>query len=251
MDLGIAGRRALVMGASSGLGQASAAALVAEGAQVAIASRSHELINAAREQVGAAAAFTFDVAHLDAVPGFVADVERALGGPLDILVCNTGGPPAGPDVLGFTRTEWTDAHRDLVLAPMAFLEAVVPGMRARGWGRVVNIVSTVAREPNPALALSAVHRAGILAAFKTVSDQAAPDGVTLNSVLPGMIGTGRLETLFGSPEAVTATAQATVPMGRVGTTAEFAAVVAFLCSAPASYVTGTAIAVDGGRSRAT
>ncbi len=250
MDLNIAGRRALVLGASSGLGRASAGVLVAEGALVAVASRSAERIEEAGAAVGAAAALAFDVGDLDGVPAFVAQVETVLGGPLDILVCNTGGPPAGPDALGFPRSAWVDAHRDLVLAPVAFLEAVVPGMRERGWGRVVNIVSTAAREPNPALVLSNSHRAAALATFKTVSDQVARDGVTVNSVLPGLIGTDRLTALLGSTEAIEAAAAAAVPTGRVGTPDEFGSVVGFLCSAQASYVTGVAIAVDGGRSRA-
>ena len=250
MDLQLEGRRALVLGASSGLGRASAAALVAEGARVAVASRSPERIAEAGAAVGAHAALPFDVEDLDAIPAFVTTVEDALGGPLDVLVCNTGGPPAGPDALGFPREQWVDAHRSLVLAPMAFVERVVPGMRERGWGRIVNVVSTAAREPSPVLMLSNTHRAAALAAFKTISDQVAADGVTLNSVLPGFIGTDRLEALLGSPENIAEAARAVVPMRRVGTPEEFAAAVAFLCSGPASYVTGTALAVDGGRSRA-
>jgi 3-oxoacyl-[acyl-carrier protein] reductase len=250
MDLGISGKRALVLGASAGLGRASAAGLVAEGATVALASRSAERIEAARADVGGAAAFAFDVADVEGIPAFVATVEERLGGPLDILVCNTGGPPAGPDALGFTADQWRDAHRDLVLAPVTFLETVVPGMRERGWGRIVNIVSTAAREPAPQLVLSNSHRSAILATFKTVADQVAADGVTLNSVLPGLIGTDRLEALIGTPEQIAQVARAVVPAGRVGTPEEFAAAVVFLCSAPASYVTGTALAVDGGRSSA-
>jgi 3-oxoacyl-[acyl-carrier protein] reductase len=250
MDLGLIDRRVLVLGASSGLGRATAAAFVDEGARVAVASRSPDRIAATAEEVGAAAAFAFDVSDLDAIPGFVEKVEDALGGPLDVLICNTGGPPAGPDALGFPREEWVEAHRTLILAPMAFVETVIPGMRERGWGRIVNIVSTVAKEPSPALMLSNTHRAGILAAFKTVSDQVAADGVTLNSVLPGFIGTDRLSSLLGSQENIDAMAQAVVPARRVGTPEEFAAVVTFLGSDAASYVTGTALAVDGGRSRA-
>jgi 3-oxoacyl-[acyl-carrier protein] reductase len=250
MDLGIAGRRALVLGASSGLGRASAVALAREGAHVAVASRSAERIAAAAAAVGTEAAFAFDVGDLDGIPAFVTEVEGVLGGPLDILVCNTGGPPANPDALALPRDAWVDAHRTLVLAPMAFVEAVVPGMRARGWGRIVNVVSTAAREPAAPLVLSNSHRAAILAAFKTVADQVAGDGVTLNSVLPGLIDTDRLGALYGSSEAAAEAARGLVPAGRLGTPEEFAAAVAFACSAPASYVTGTTITVDGGRSRA-
>lgn len=250
MDLMLTGRRVLVLGASSGLGRATAAAFVAEGARVAVASRSADRIAAAATEVGAHAGFAFDVHDLDAIPGFVTTVEAALEGPLDVLVCNTGGPPAGPDALGFPREQWVDAHRSLVLAPMAFVETVIPGMRERGWGRVVNIVSTAAREPSPALMLSNTHRAAILAAFKTISSQVAADGVTLNSVLPGLIGTDRLSALIGSAKQIEALAQSDIPARRVGTPEELAAVVAFLGSGAASYVTGTAIAVDGGRSHA-
>jgi 3-oxoacyl-[acyl-carrier protein] reductase len=244
MDLGLKGRVALVTGASKGLGYAIAAGLVAEGAVVAITSRSRERIDAAAGAIGAHG-FVHDSADLDAVPGLVAEVESALG-PIAVLVTNTGGPPPGPDPLGFTRDQWQAAYDDLVLAPLALVTAILPGMRERGFGRIVNVMSSAVREPLPGLMLSNSHRAATLAAFKTISREAAADGVTLNSVLPGRIGTDRLYGLYGSADAAAAGAKADIPAGRVGTPEEFAAAAVFLCSGPASYITGQALAVDGG-----
>ena len=135
MDLGLAGRVALVTGGSRGIGQAIAAGLAAEGARVAIAARDAERVRAAAAGFGGHGV-VFDSDDLDAVPRVIGDVESALG-PIDIYVANTGGPPAGEDPLGFTREQWEAAHRTLVLSPMAFLERLLPGMRERGWGRVV------------------------------------------------------------------------------------------------------------------
>lgn len=244
MDLGLQDRVALVTGASKGLGRAIAAALAAEGARVAVTSRSRERVEAAASAIGARP-FVHDSADLDAVPALVAQVGRELG-PIDVLVTNTGGPPAGPDALGFTREQWRAAYADLVLAPLALVDAVLPGMRERGFGRILNVASTAVREPLPALMLSNSHRAATLAAFKTIARQVAADGVTLNSVLPGRIGTDRLYELYGSAQAAAASAAADVPAGRLGSPEELAAAAAFLCSVPASYVTGQALAVDGG-----
>ena len=173
------------------------------------------------------------------------EVEEALG-PLAILVTNTGGPPAGPDPLGFSREQWEDAYRSLVLTPMALIHAALPGMRERGFGRVLNVSSSAVREPIPVLMLSNAHRGSLLGAFKTLARAVAADGVTLNSVLPGRIATDRLAENFGSMETAQQFAADQIPAGRLGTVEEFAAVAAFLCSVPASYVTGTAILVDGG-----
>jgi 3-oxoacyl-[acyl-carrier protein] reductase len=244
MDLGLRDRVALVTGASKGIGAGIAAALGAEGARVAISSRSRERIDETAQRIGATG-FVWDSSDVDGAPGLLDAVEAALG-PVDVLVCNTGGPPSGPDALAFPVSEWEAAHRSLVLAPMALVEAAVPGMRERRWGRVLNVVSTTAREPSPVLMLSNSHRAAMLAAFKTIARQVAGDGVTVNSVLPGRIDTDRLAQLAGSSEAARAAAEQEVPAGRLGTVEEFAAAAAFLCSAPASYVTGTALPVDGG-----
>jgi 3-oxoacyl-[acyl-carrier protein] reductase len=247
MDLGLDGKVALVTGASKGLGRAIAAELAAEGARVAVSSRSRERIEEAADSIGAVA-FVHDAADLDDAPRLVAEVTDALG-PIDVLVCNTGGPPSGDDALGFTREQWQQAYTSLVLGPMALIEAVVPGMRSRGFGRVVNIVSSGVREPLPNLVLSNAHRASMINAFKTIARQIAVDGVTLNSVLPGRIDTDRIIELTGSREAAEAIAREEIPARRMGTVEEFAAVATFLCSARASYVTGETIVVDGGMTR--
>ena len=250
MDLGLDGRVALVAGASSGIGKAIAAELVAEGAQVAIASRSRERIEAAKSEVGAAGAFVFDADEPEGAAKLVGEVEAALGG-VEILICNTGGPPAGPDPLDFTREQWEAAYRSLVLTPIALVERVVPGMRDRSWGRILNVVSTTVREPAPVLVLSNAHRSATLATWKTFATTLAPDGITINSVLPGRIGTDRLGELFGSLENAANFAAGEVPAGRLGTVEEMAAAAAFLCSTRASYITGVSLLVDGGVTKAT
>jgi 3-oxoacyl-[acyl-carrier protein] reductase len=244
MDLGLNGKVALVTGASKGIGRGIAAELVAEGARVAISSHSRERVEATGAELGATA-YVHDTSDLDHAAVLVAEVTEALG-PIDILVCNTGVPPCGPDALGFTRDQWHAAYASLVLGPMALVEAVLPGMRERGFGRVLNVASSGLREPIPNLMLSNAHRISMVNAFKTLAGQVAADGVTLNTVLPGRIDTDRLAELLGSREAAVAAAAEEVPIGRLGTVEEFAAVAVLLCSARASYVTGEAVAVDGG-----
>jgi 3-oxoacyl-[acyl-carrier protein] reductase len=245
MDLGLTGRVALVTGASKGIGRAIAATLAEEGAGVAIASRSRENIDAAASEIGASG-FVWDSADLDGVAKLVGDVESSLRGPVEVLVCNTGGPPAGADPLGFATAEWEAAHRSLVLSPMALVGAVLPAMRERGWGRIVNVASSSVREPIPHLMLSNAERSAAMAAFKTLAREAAADGVTLNTVLPGRILTDRAISMAGSEQAVKDAAARDVPAKRPGTAEEFAAVAAFLCSERASYVTGASVPVDGG-----
>ena len=246
MDLGLHDRVALVIGASAGLGRAIAAALVAEGATVAVASRSRERITATATEIGATA-FVWDTADLDGAGALLDDVARTLG-PIDVLVTNTGGPPAGADALGFAREPWDVAYRSLVLAPMTLVSAVVPGMRERRFGRIVNVGSTSVREPIGELMLSNSHRAALVTAFKTVALQVAADGVTLNTLLPGSFATARI--LDGTTRAdADAEARRTIAIGRLGDPEELAAAAAFLCSARASYITGETLAVDGGKTR--
>ena len=247
MDLGLEGRVALITGGSKGLGRAIAAELVAEGARVAIASRSAERIEEAARAIGARG-YVFDSEDLDAVPVLIDRVQDELG-PIDVYVANTGGPPAGEDPLAFTREQWEAAHRSLVLSPMAFLERLLPAMAERGWGRVVAIGSMAVREPIDALQLSNAHRPGLVAAFKVLARRFAASGVTLNFIHPGRIATDRIIGTSGSLEAAQESARKTVPAGRLGTPEELAAAAVFLCSARASYVTGTSLLVDGGLTR--
>jgi 3-oxoacyl-[acyl-carrier protein] reductase len=253
MELGIEGRVALVMGASKGLGRATAAALAREGARVAIASRSRERIDEAAAGIaaqtgGEVRGFAADTEDVERLPELVAEVERELG-PVEILVTNTGGPPPG-DSLGFGRDDWEAAHRSLVLAPMALVEAVVPGMREAGWGRIVNVTSIATSEPIPGLILSNSHRLAAVGAFKTLSRDVAGEGILLNSVAPGRIATDRIAGMLGKPlEEIADQPQPDVPVGRLGRVDEFADVVAFLCSERASYVCGVNMLVDGGLTR--
>jgi 3-oxoacyl-[acyl-carrier protein] reductase len=247
MDLGLSGRVALVTGASKGLGRGIAAGLAAEGARVAIASRSAERIRATASEIGAHG-YVFDAGDPAGVPALVERIEGELGA-IDIYVANTGGPPAGDDPLAFTREQWEAAHRSLVLTPMAFLERLLPAMAARGFGRVVAIGSMAVREPADNLQLSNAHRPGLVGAFKLLARRYAADGVTLNHVHPGQIATDRMIDTAGSLEAAQERARATIPAGRLGTVEELAAAAVFLCSVPAGYITGTSLLVDGGLTR--
>jgi 3-oxoacyl-[acyl-carrier protein] reductase len=249
VDLGIEGKVALVMGASKGIGRGIAAALVREGARVAIASRSRERLETAAEELrageGEVRGFVADSSDVDALPGLVRDVEAALG-PVEILVTNTGGPPLG-DPLGFDRSQWEEAYRSLVLAPIALVGAVVPGMRERGWGRIVNVTSSATVKPIPGLMLSNSHRLAAIGAFKTLANVLAADGIIVNSVAPGRIATDRIAQLSGTPvEQLAGEPQPDVPVGRIGSVEEIADVAAFLCSERASYVCGVNLLVDGG-----
>ncbi len=248
MDLGPTGRVALVTGASQGIGFGIAAELAREGARVAVSSRTRDKIEAAAAEIGAKP-YVHETTDLDAVPALLESVERDLG-PIDILVTNTGGPPIGPDPLAFTREQWEQAYRELVLGSMALVERVLPGMCERGFGRIVSVASTSVREPIPVLMLSNSHRSALLAALKTIARHVAADGVTVNSVLPGRIATDRTVSNFGSLEAAEQVARETVPAARLGTVEEIAAAAVFLCSARASYITGVALLVDGGLTRA-
>jgi 3-oxoacyl-[acyl-carrier protein] reductase len=248
VDLGIQGRVALVGGASKGIGRAVAEVLVAEGARVVITSRSADRIAEVAGEIGAAAGLAWDSADLDAAPGLVARVAEDVG-PVDILVTNTGGPPADPDPLSFSTEQWEQAHRTLVLAPMTLLKLVLPGMRQRGWGRIVAIASTTVREPIAALILSNAERSAQLAAYKTLAREVARDGVTINSLLTGSIATERMASLAGSMENAEAGAATSVPAARIGRPEEMAWAAAFLASDRAAYITGTALAVDGGALR--
>lgn len=250
MDLGIEGRVALVMASSKGIGFGIAEALARDGARVALTSRSLERAEAAAAELGAGAAGfaadTDDIARMEELPSEVAD---KLGGEVEILVTNTGGPPPGTTSERDTD-EWLAAYRSLVLAPRALINAVLPGMRARRWGRVVNVGSSSTEEVIPHLALSKIHRLAAVGYFKTLAREVAADGVTLNTVATGKFATDRLADNAGSMEAAEAAAREQVPAGRLGTPGEYGDLVAFICSERAAYLTGTVIPLDGGLLRA-
>jgi 3-oxoacyl-[acyl-carrier protein] reductase len=245
MDLGIEGRTALVMGASQGIGRGVAASLAREGARVAIASRSRErLEQAAREIEGEVVPFVADANDLDRLAGLPAEVAEALS-PVEILVTNTGGPPLGR-ALEHPADEWEAAYRTLVLAPRTLVDAVLPGMRERRWGRIANVASSSVREPIPGLALSNAHRMAAVGLFKTLAAEVAGDGITVNTVATGRFATQRAADNAGSLEAAEERARSEVPAGRLGTPEEHGDLVAFLCSERASYLTGAVIPLDGG-----
>jgi 3-oxoacyl-[acyl-carrier protein] reductase len=253
VDLGVAGRVALVMGASKGIGRGIAAALAREGARVAVVSHSKERIESAAKELAEGGVevrgFVADTADVESLPRLAGEVEKVLG-PVEILVTNTGGPPPG-DPLGLERDQWEAAYRSLVLAPLTLIGAVVPAMRARSWGRIVNVTSSATREPIAGLVLSNSHRLAAVGLYKTLARELARDGILVNSVAPGLIATDRIAQLRGAPlEQIATEPQPEIPVGRLGTVEEFGDVVAFLCSERASYVNGVNLLVDGGLVRA-
>jgi 3-oxoacyl-[acyl-carrier protein] reductase len=248
MDLGLAGKVALVTGGSKGIGRGIAEGLAAEGVRVALTSRSRERAEAVAAEIGGdARGYGFDSGDLSAIDPLLERVRADLG-EIDIYIANTGGPPGG-DPLEFTTEQWEAAQRSLLISPYTVIERVLPGMRSRGFGRVVAIGSSAVREPIDALQLSNAHRPGLVAAFKVLTRKTAADGVTFNHVHPGRIATDRIASISGSMEAAQANAKDTIPAGRLGTVEELAAAAVFLCSRQAGYITGTDVLVDGGLTR--
>jgi 3-oxoacyl-[acyl-carrier protein] reductase len=245
VELGISGKTALVMGASRGIGRAVAAALAGEGARVAMASRSRDrLTEAAAEIEGETAILVADASDLDRLAALPGEVEQALG-PIEILVTNTGGPPLG-GALDHPLAEWEQAYRSLVLAPRVLIETVLPGMRERGWGRIVNVGSSSVREPIPGLALSNSHRMAAVGLFKTLASEVAAEGITVNTIATGRFATDRLASNWESWEEMERRAHEGVPAARLGRPEEYGDLVAFVCSERAAYLTGTVIPLDGG-----
>lgn len=242
MDLGLDGKRAVVAAASAGLGYGTAAALVAEGARVAICGRDNTKVAAAAARLGGGAIpLVADVGTVAGATGFVADAVAALGG-IDILVPNAGGPPGGT----FASTEleaYAPALELNLLSVVAMCQAAVPPMQAQGWGRVVAITSISVRQPIAGLILSNTARAGATGFLKTLAREVAGTGITVNSVQPGTHDTDRIRSLYGDD---TSSAAADVPVGVLGDAADFGSVVAFLCSEQARFITGAHLPVDGG-----
>lgn len=261
MDLGIAGRTALVGGASSGLGAAVADALASEGCRLLIWSRGGDALDEAatrlRERHGAdVSVVAADAADPGAARTVVAAAD-ALGG-VDIVILNAGGP-ATVDPLETDPDAWHRSFQLLAVTHIGIASALIRGMRERRWGRIVALMSSVVREPIPALVYSTAGRSALAGWMKTAAGASAADGVTINGILTGRFATPRIEVIDRdraqregrSLEEVRAEAIRGIPAGRYGDPAELAAMVAFLCSDPARYVTGTFIPVDGGMLRAT
>lgn len=257
MDLGLKGKRALVMSSSRGLGLGIAQMLAAEGADVLLTGRSADKLVQAAEAItargaGRASHVVVDLTHADAVETLAAAVDATLGG-VDVLVNNTGGPPPGKMVdadPGVLASQF-DA---MVMTVISLTARLMPAMRAQGWGRVITIGSSGVIQPIPNLGLSNAIRSALVGWSKSLSNDVAADGVTVNMLLPGRIHTERVDELDAAASNRTgaslddtrAASRATIPAGRYGTVDEFASVAAFLASTNASYVTGSLIRCDGG-----
>jgi 3-oxoacyl-[acyl-carrier protein] reductase len=257
MDLGIKGKTALVVAASKGMGKASALGLAAEGARVVMCARGEAALKDAAAEVkqrtgSEVLALTADASRAADISRVVAEANRAFGG-VDILVANVGGPPPGP-FEQMTDEQWKAAFEQVHLSTVRFIREVLPHMKQARWGRILAIQSSSVKQPVDGLVLSNGIRPGIAGLFKTLAGDLAPLGITVNLVLPGRIMTDRFrehQTDRAKRAGVTLEKQmelssADIPMGRIGTPEEFAAMVVFLASKPASYVTGTAVQVDGG-----
>jgi len=241
VDLGITGRRAAVAAASKGLGLGVARALAAEGVRVAICGRHRDTIDAAANSIGPdAVPLVADVANVEGAAGFVRDARAALGG-VDILVLNAGGPPAG-DFAHTKVQQYLEAFELNCRGAIAMCYEAVQEMRERRWGRVVAITSIAVRQPIPNLILSNTARAGLTGFLRTLSREVAGDGVTVNSLLPGLHETERIAALHGNSGDLAAG----IPAGFIGDPGDFGRIGAFVCSEHARYLTGAAIQVDGG-----
>ncbi|MFC7326565.1 SDR family oxidoreductase [Marinactinospora rubrisoli] len=256
MDTGLAGRTAIVPGSSAGLGLAIARALAAEGANVVMTARRADLLQQCADELPSAFAVPADIAD-PRTPARLVAAARERFGPVDVCVLNGGGPPPQAAV-DATDGDLASAIETQLLAQQRLVAAVLPGMRERGWGRIVAVGSTFVRQPAPNMVGSNTARAALASYLKTLAAEVAADGVTVNMVLPGRIDTDRVAELDRAaaqrtgrtPEEVRAAAVAQIPAGRLGTPEEFAAVVTFLAGTGASYVTGTRISCDGGLLRA-
>jgi 3-oxoacyl-[acyl-carrier protein] reductase len=257
MDLNIKNKVALVAASSQGLGKAIALQLSKEGARIVICARSEERLSKAREDIvqetgGMVEAYVTDITKEEQVKKMVKTVVSDLG-PVEILVNNAGGPPPG-FIDDFTPDDYRKAVELNLMSTIYMCYEVIPSMKKKKWGRIINVTSVSAKQPIQNLILSNTSRAGVLGFAKSLSDQLAPFGITVNSVCPGYTKTKRVENLAmsfaekgkGTVEDFYTAIEKNIPMGRMGKPEELAHTVAFLASEGAGYITGTAIQVDGG-----
>ena len=260
MDLGLEEKTALVCAASKGLGKACARALAAEGASVAICARDRTTLEAAAADIARAAAdagarvlaIPADLSNATDVDRLLAETAGAFGG-LDILVTNTGGPRSAP-FEALADEDWTSSIDSMLLSVVRLVRGAIPHMRRRGGGRIINITSVSVKQPIDGLVLSNSLRAAVTGLSRTLANELARDNILVNCVAPGFTATDRVVELADAVaaregitrDAVQRRTESTIPMGRMGTPEEFGAVVAFLASPRASYVTGTTLQVDGG-----
>jgi 3-oxoacyl-[acyl-carrier protein] reductase len=257
MDLGLTGKRALVLGGNRGIGFGIAKALADEGADVLIAARDAARLSAAATELlttarGKIATAEIDLQKSTELAGFAERITKSFG-PIDILVNNTGGPPYG-GASNRPLKEWRDSFDEMVVSIIALTDALLPGMRARRFGRIVTVISSGVMQPIPILAISNSLRAAVVGWSKTLSSEVAADGVTVNILVPGRIDTERVRLTDaaiaekeGLPiEKVQARSYAAIPMGRYGLPEDMGAAAAFICSTKAGYMTGAMLRIDGG-----
>lgn len=254
MELGLRDKVALVLGGGGGLGRVIARTFAAEGAAVAISDRSEDALKSAMAEIGSerSLAVQWDLGDPSVIDHNISLIERELG-PVDILVNITGGPPPTP-VTGQPATVWSEQFQSMVLSVVAITDRVVPGMKERGWGRVITSTSSGVLTPIPNLGLSNALRSSLVGWSKTLSNEVAAHGITCNVVVPGRIATQRITFLDEakaqregkSVDDVAAASVAAIPVGRYGDPQEYADTVTFLASTRASYITGSVVRVDGG-----
>ncbi len=257
MDLGLKGKRALVMGSTRGIGRRIAEVLAQEGVDVAVCGRDRDTAEALAASISkdsgvTARAYQLDLTDPGSVKALISGIEADFGA-LDIVVANGGGPPPG-GVAGVSMETWEAQFRPMFLSQVEIVNAFLAGMRERGWGRVLVTSSSGAVQPIPHLGISNTLRASLMLWAKSLAAEVAGDGVTVNTVLPGRIQTDRVDQIDEAAakaqgkdvEQIRAESRATIPMKRYGTVDEYARMAVFLASDGASYVTGTIIPVDGG-----
>jgi len=246
VDLGIAGRNALIAASSAGLGYATAAALSEAGCTTVLSGRNQERLEHAAKSIPGSIPIVSDVSNAEGASILVTQAEEALGAGIDILVTNAGGPPPG----NFSTTDvsaYMSALELNLISVVAMCKEAVPGMQKREWGRVLAITSISVRQPIPNIMLSNTARSGATGFLKTLALEVAPDGVTVNSIQPGFHATDRVRNLYGDVDLDELARS--VPSGKIGEARDFGQVAAFLCSEQAGYITGAAIPVAGGTYR--